>query len=115
MKCCDMSAGMLREPISIERASRTSDGAGGYTDDVWSQVSGSPERAYVKALSGSERFASDRVEATTRWRITLRYFAGLKESDTVVFRSRRYNVRFINNMELRDQWLAIDLDGGVAT
>jgi head-tail adaptor len=114
MKCCDMNAGKLREPITIERAARTSDGAGGFTV-AWAAISGAPDRAYPKALSGSERFASDRVEATTRWRITFRYFDGLLESDRVVFRARAYNIRFINNLELRDKWLTLDLDGGVAT
>jgi SPP1 family predicted phage head-tail adaptor len=114
MKCCDMNAGMLREPITIERAARTSDGAGGFTV-AWAAISGAPDRAHVKALSGSERYAADRTEATTRWRITFRYFDGLLESDRVIIRTRAYNIRFINNLELRDKWLTLDLDGGVAT
>jgi head-tail adaptor len=114
MKCCDMNAGMLREPITIERAAKVPDDAGG-TTETWGAIVGAPDRAYPKALSGSERFASDRVEATTRWRITFRYFDGLLESDRVVFRARAYNIRFINNLELRDKWLTLDLDGGVAT
>jgi SPP1 family predicted phage head-tail adaptor len=109
-----MSAGMLREPVTIQRATKVSDGAGGYTE-TWATLSGAPDRAHVKALSGSERFASDRVEATTRWRITVRYFAGLRDSDRVVIRSIAYNIRFINNLEMRDLWLVLDLDGGVAT
>jgi len=44
-----------------------------------------------------------------------RYFAGLVESDRVVIAGRRYNIVFINNVELRNRWVEIDLDGGVAT
>ena len=114
MKCCNLHSGILREPVVFQRATRTSDGAGGYTD-AWATISGAPTRAGVKALSGGERFNSSRIEASTKWRITVRYFSGLVESDRVEIRSKAYNIRFINNVELKDRWLIIDLDGGVAT
>lgn len=113
-RCCNMNAGMLKEPVTFQRAAKVSDGAGGYTE-TWATLAGAANRAAVKAVSGRERFASDRIEATTRWRITVRYFAGLIESDRVVIRSRAHNIRFINNDQLEDRWLEIDLDGGVAT
>lgn len=113
-KCCDFHAGLLREPVTFQRATKESDGAGGYSE-VWKPLAGASDMAHVKALSGSERFASERVEASTSWRITVRYFDGLLESDRVVIRDRAHNIRFINNLELRDQWLQIDLSGGVAT
>ena len=113
-KCCaDYNAGMLSEPISIERAAKASDGAGGYTE-VWAAISGAPTRAHAKALSGSERWASQRIEATAKLRIATRYFDGLLESDSVVIRSRRCNIRFINNVEFSNRWLEIDLDEGMA-
>lgn len=112
-RCCDFNAGMLREPVTFQRGERESDGAGGFIKS-WRPVSGASEWAHVKAVSGGERLASDRIEAITRWRITVRYFAGLLESDRVQFRGRVYNIRFVNNIELRDEWLQIDLDAGVA-
>jgi len=108
-----MKAGLLREPVTFERSTKASDGAGGFTE-AWVAISGAPDRAHFKALSGAERFASDRIEATTRNRIVVRYFAGLKESDRVLIRSRAYNIQFIDNIEMRDMWLQIDLDGGRA-
>ena len=113
VKCCDMSSGKLREPVTFQRADKVSDGAGGWTE-TWAAIAGASDRAFAKALSGSERFASDRTEATTKWRIVVRYFPDLWESDRVMMRGRAYNIRFVNNVELRDQWLEIDLDGGVA-
>lgn len=113
MKCCDYSLGKMREPVEFQRATRTSDNYGGASDS-WAQITNSPEWAEVKAVSGGERFASDRVEATVRFRVVVPYFSGLKESDKIVFRSRSHNIRFINNVELRDMWLVIDVDGGVA-
>lgn len=113
-KCCaDYNAGMLSEPISIERATKVSDGVGGYTE-AWAAWPGAPTRAHAKSISGAERWASQRIEATAKIRITTRYFEGLLESDSVVIRSRRCNIRFINNVEFGDRWLEIDLDQGVA-
>jgi head-tail adaptor len=64
--------------------------------------------------SGSERYASERVEARVSVKIAVRYFAGLLEADRVVINSKPYNIRFINNVDFRDEWLEISLDGGVA-
>ena len=113
VKCCDLHAGILREPVEFQHSTKASDGAGGYTD-AWAAISGASTQAHVKALSGGERYASERIEAGTKWRITVRYFAGLLESDKVVIRNRDHNIRFINNVELQDRWLVIDLDGGAA-
>lgn len=115
MTCCDnYNAGMLKEAVVFQRAANVSDGAGGFTV-AWADIAGAPTRASVKALSGGERYASERIEATSKWRIVVRYFPGILESDRVRIRDRAYNIRFINNVELSDRWLEIDLDGGVAT
>ncbi len=113
-KCCeDYHAGMLDEPVTFERPDNSDDGGGGYTQ-VWGAIAGASNRAYVKALRGQERYASDRVEASARYRVVVRYFAGLLESDAITIRTRRHNIRFINNVELRDRWYEIDVDQGVA-
>lgn len=116
VKCCGPSkhsARDLRETVAFERKTRTSDGAGGFVSG-WTAVSGAPTRAKVVAVSGSERFQSDRVEASTRFRIVVRYFSGLLDSDSIVHRGRRYNIRFINNVDFMDDWLELSVDGGVA-
>ena len=111
--CADYSSGMLNELISIERPTYTPDAAGGYTE-VWGAIAGAPTRAHVKSLSGSERWASERVEATSKLRVVVRYVAGILESDSIVIRSRRCNIRYINNIELADKWLEIEVGEGVA-
>lgn len=108
-----MHAGLLREPVTFEELTRTGDGAGGFTQ-TWAAISGAPDRAYVRAMSGRERYESDRTEAAASWRIVCRYFSGVDEVDRVVIRSRNYQIRFVNNLELRDQWLEIDLGLGDA-
>jgi SPP1 family predicted phage head-tail adaptor len=114
MKFCDINSGMLREPVTFQRQTRTTDGAGGQTQ-TWATISGSPSRAYVTAASGSERYLHDRVEATVRLKLVTRYNSGLLESDRVLIRGKAHNIRFINNIEFRNQWLEILVDGGVAS
>lgn len=115
MTCqCDLyTGGMLKTPITVNRVTNESDGAGGYTS-AWGALAGAPTRAYVKAKSGAERYASERVEANSKWTVVMRYFSGLRESDTITIRDRVHNIRFINNLELEDRWLVVDVDGGVA-
>lgn len=113
LRCCDMNAGKLREPVTFERRSLTADGAGGQTE-TWASVSGAPSRAFVTNVGGAERYASDRVEATVRVRLVTRYTSILRESDRVKIRDRVHNIRFIDNIEFADKWLQIDVDGGVA-
>ena len=114
VKCCQYNAGQLRTPCQFQRKTRVSDGAGGWSE-AWSNISGAATRCSFKALSGGERFQAQRAEAATRNRIVTRYFAGLVESDRVVIAGRRYNIVFINNVELRNRWIVIEIDGGVAS
>lgn len=113
-KCAKYDARMLREPVTFERKTRTANGRGGFTE-TWATIANAPTRGLLKALSGSERLMADRVDATTRNRLVVRYSSELREEDRVVVRSRAYNIRFLNNVEFRDRWLEIDIDGGVAT
>jgi len=112
-KCDSLHAGMLKEPVTFERPTDTGDGRGGRTV-TFAAIADSPTACHIKALSGGERWASGRTEATSSYRITVRYFSDIKESDTVTIRSRRHNIRFINNLEFKDKWLELDVDLGVA-
>jgi len=112
VKCCDLHAGMLSTTVQFQRLSPVTDGAGGYAE-TWLPLSGAVTRAHVVAMSGAERYASGRVEATAKFRVTVRYFAGLRESDAVTINGARHNIRFINNVEQSNRWLVLDVDGGV--
>lgn len=114
MKCCQYTAGMLREPVTFERLTSTPDGAGGFTEG-WAAVSGAPTKAMARQSGGSERVHGARVEAVARLRVVVRYFPGLLESDRVLMRSKYHNIRSINNVDFADKWLEIGLDGGVAS
>lgn len=109
-----MNSGMLREPVTFQRMTRTADGAGGQTQ-TWATISGAPTRAHVRMASGSERFAHDRVEATVKLKLTTRYTSALTEADRVLIRGKAHNIRVLNNLEFRNEWLEIGVDGGVAS
>lgn len=112
-KCCDINAGMLRTVIRVERATRTSDGAGGYTS-AWATVTAAPKRAHVKFKSGREYMASERVEASAGYAVTMRYFAGLLEADRIVIDGRTHNIRAIDNVEFRNRWYVVHTELGPA-
>ena len=115
VKCCaKYSARDLREAVTFERLTRTTDGAGGFTM-AWQAIAGAPTRAMVKPLSGSERWASQRIEAAANYRVVTRYTDDLTEDDRVVIRGRPSRIRFIANVDLADRWLEIDAELGVAT
>jgi SPP1 family predicted phage head-tail adaptor len=112
--CSKYSARMMRHRVTFERQVRTSDGAGGYTD-TWQSIGGAPRWAMMQPVKSREVHDHARQEARPRNLCVTRYNDSLTEADRVIFRSKAYNVRDIRNVEFRDLWLEIDLDGGVAT
>lgn len=111
-KCCDFTAGMMREPVEFQSQQKSSIG-GGATEITYATKAN--VRGFVKPVSGSERLYAERLDAQTRYRLVIRYRSDIIESDRVIIRDKAYQIRFINNLEFRDKWLEIDLDGGVAT
>ena len=103
---------MLRTPVEIQRQETVSIG-GGATEI--SYVTYATTMGHMKPLSGNERLYAERLDAQTRNRLLIRYREGLVESDRVVIRGRAYNIRALINLEFRDRWWEIHLDGGVAT
>jgi SPP1 family predicted phage head-tail adaptor len=108
-----MKSGMLKEAVAFQRLTGTTDGAGGFTE-AWAAIPATPTRGHVKAMSGGERWHSDRVEASSTHKIVVRYNSSLTTKDRVVIRGLAYNIRFIDNMEMADKWLYITAEVGVA-
>lgn len=111
-QCCDYDAGMLQTAITIQRRVRVTDGAGGWSES-WETIL--TTRAYMKGLSGYERFTSDRLNAETKDRAVIRYYADLLPSDRLVVDGRAHNITYINDVERKHRWMVLDLSGGVAT
>jgi len=116
VNCCATSkynARQLREAVTFQRVTNTQDDYGARVQ-TWAAITDAPTRAMVKPMSGGERYASARTEATSTHRIVCRYFADLTEKDRVVIRGRAYNIRFIANVDFDDQWLEISAELGAA-
>lgn len=114
MKCCDITSGMLKTAVEFQRETKTADGSGGFTK-AWVAISGAQTRAHVKAMSGGERWASERTEAQSSHKVTCRYFSGLTEKDRVEIGGRAHNITFIDNVEEANKWLVITVMRGAAT
>ena len=117
VSCCKPSkynGRMLREVVTFQRATETVDDYGARIQ-AWATIAGAPTRAMVKPMSGRERWASERVEATANYRVVTRYNADLTEADRVLVRGRACNIRFIANVDLMNDWLEIDVEMGAAT
>lgn len=112
MKCCELYSGKLRNLIDIERAVETPDGAGG-NSKVW-QVIASP-RAYIKPISGGERFQAMRLESNISHRIFIRYRSDLKSDDRINYQGRLMQIKAIVNIEEQNKWLEIYAVEGQST
>ena len=100
---------------NFERLARTIDGAGGYTQ-AWSSISGlSDAPVGLIAMSGSERFHAQRVEAVSSWQVWGKGLEGIKEADRVTIGGVIYQVHFVNNTEGRGHWTVLDVGKGVAS
>jgi len=116
MKCCDMTSGMLKASITIERKSRASDGMGGVVD-TWS--TDAVVRAHWKGLSGSERWQAMRVSPVNRFRAVIRFKGDAEGApyytaeDRVSYRGRLFNIESVIDMDDAQTWLELSLTEGV--
>lgn len=115
MKCCDITAGMLTTTIALQRQGAATNVEGDILPGAWATITGAPVRARVVAASGYERAQVNRTDAQVALKITARWFAGLRDSDSVLIRGKRHNIRFIDNVEFSDKFMILSVDGGVAS
>lgn len=105
-------AGALDQRVSIDRPHRVSDGAGGF-EVQWQVVR--QVWAHVRPLSGRERNANDRVEATANYLIVMRNRDDVDETMTIVWRGRRLNIRFVKREGHRPMLMELEAEMGAAT
>jgi head-tail adaptor len=115
MKCCDITAGMLTTAVAFQRQGAATNVSGDILPGAWAAITGSPTRARVKAASGMERGQVQRTDAVVVLKVTVRYVDGLRDSDSVLIRGKRHNIRFIDNVEFADKFMILSVDGGVAS
>ena len=112
MKCCQYTAGMLREVVSIEAKTRTADGMGGFTV-AWAAVSGAPTRAMISAAPGSERWGYMRQTPGNSYKMITRHFDGATAAQRIIWKTKEYGVLGVVDPDGRGDWLEWRLSDGV--
>jgi SPP1 family predicted phage head-tail adaptor len=112
VNCCDLSAGQLREPLTFQRQQSVSDGMGGQAIQ-WVDLFNA--RADVRPISGRESVQAMQLQASITHRIYIRYRADLTAADRILMRGQPLQIRSIVNIEMRNRWLELACDDGVAT
>jgi SPP1 family predicted phage head-tail adaptor len=112
LKCCDLSAGALREPLVFQRRQTQSDGMGG-SDLDWATLFST--KADARPLSGREALTGMQREASVSHRIFIRYREDLLPSDRIIMRGKPMQIIAIINVEMRNRWLELQCLDGVAT
>ena len=103
---------LLWKNVALQRSAKVSDGAGGYTE-TWSDlaiVSGG-----IVAMSGSERWNADRLNAESKWQLLIAYWGDLFANDRVVIDGRAYAISFVNDVQKQGKWQILDLGEGAPT
>lgn len=115
MNCCALTSGMLRNRLQIERATQVPNGSGGYTN-TWESITGtSMIRAYIKPLSGNERYQAARIESDVTHKVYMRYRTDFGAADRINYNGRIMQIKAVLNIEERNKWLELNVVEGPAT
>lgn len=114
MKCCDLSAGKLRHSVNFETPTSTPDGYGG-SSVAWDTVTPVTVRAFIKPMSGNERWQSQRLETNITHRIFIRYRSDLTSEMRINYGGRLMQVKALINIEERNKWFEIHAVEGKST
>ena len=105
--------GELDQVVEALRKTLTPDGMGGNTES-FSQLF--EDWCHVRPLTGRESTDYDRVNASARYLFVFRYYDGfdLQSRDILVWEGDRYNIRVVKKPKLRDLYVQIEAERGVA-
>lgn len=107
-----MTAGQLRERVTIQQESLTPDGGGGSTL-AWADVA--TVWASVEPLSGRERMQAQQLESAVDYRVKIRHRADVTAGMRLVWGSAIMNIRAVYNEDRKRKYLTLDSERGVGT
>lgn len=110
----DENAGDLDERITIARETLVSDGQGGNTVTWQAQAT---MWARVIPVSGKERDQGDQTESPIKYRFKMRRTTAseaILAKDIVSWRSKIFNIMFVEDKGPRSQYISIEAMVGVA-
>lgn len=104
-------AGDLRERIVIEQVATTRDAVGGQVE-TWSNLA--TLWARVQPTSASERFYRQATNAAAGWKISIRYRTDITTKMRIVWGSRRFEIRGVQNIDEQKRFLELAADEIIA-
>lgn len=106
------TAGMLNRRILIQSLTHGKDAEGGMVD-TWVDVT--TVWAKVANLSGAERNATSHGGKApgARTEFTIRYTPGITAQHRVVYATKQYNIRHVNNFAEANEFLVLTCDTGI--
>lgn len=105
-------AGELTERVTFKREVLTADGVGGF-DRTLSNIC--TVQALVRPMSGKEMEHSQSIQSSANYFIVIRYRSDIRENDTLEWRGRTMNIRFVKDRGPRSLWLEMNAEAGVAS
>ena len=112
MKCCELTAGKLRTPITIQEYAESPDGMGGVTKE-WVDVL--TVRSMWKHASMYERLQAMKLNAGVMHRVYIRYSAVPTAKHRIFYKGQAYQIRGVVDIEERGRWLELAVEEGVPT
>lgn len=105
--------GNLRERVTIQTFTESSDGGGGSTRTwsnlatVWAEVKP------VSRVADRERVDTGRLATIQTYLVTIRHRTGFDTSARLLWGSKYLNIRSIENRDLRKRFLVLECQEGV--
>lgn len=113
-----MSAGQLRDRVSIQRKQEISDGAGGTTFD-WDNITGLGSiRGAFMPERGRERLENDRLQSSVAGTLKIRSSAasrGITAEDRAVINGVEYRIHAVTNPDRRNRFVEMSVERGQVT
>jgi SPP1 family predicted phage head-tail adaptor len=113
IKTADITAGEFRFLVTVQRPTNSPDGSGGF-DVVWNDVA--TFYAQITNEQGSETYGdgpTGRVRTFQRFSFSTWWRTDIQQTDRLSFQGNLFNIRAINNIELRNKFLQIVAESGV--
>lgn len=102
----------FRDVVTVERATESADGFGGYTPSWATQAT---IHCLIETTGGNEELEGGRLEPTETVILTCHYRSDLLASDRLNIGSEYYNITRIENVDRRSRFLRIYAETGVRT
>ena len=99
-----MKVGDLNKRITVQTATRTADGLGGFTE-VWANTF--KAWAAIWPVSAVEQVRNQSISTEISHRIRMRYRSGVTTAQRIKFGSRYFNIAAVINPNEKDEMLDI--------